>query len=40
MTLEAVTRKLAGRTFRRQHLVAAMIDKIKELFDDDDSGDA
>jgi CRISPR-associated protein Cas1 len=40
MTLEAVTRKLAGRTFRKQHLVAAMIDKIKELLADDGGGDA
>jgi CRISPR-associated protein Cas1 len=39
MTLEAVTRKLAARTFRKQHLVAAMIDKIKELFTHDGSGD-
>lgn len=40
MTLESITRKFAGRTFRKQHLVAAMIDKIKELFADDGSGDA
>jgi CRISP-associated protein Cas1 len=40
MTLEAVTRKLAGRTFRKQHLVATMIDKIKELFTDDGGSDA
>jgi CRISP-associated protein Cas1 len=40
MTLEAVTRKLAGRTFRKQHLVAAMIDKIKELFTDDSGSNA
>jgi CRISPR-associated protein Cas1 len=38
MTLESVTRKLAARTFRKQHLVAAMIDKIKELFTHDGSG--
>lgn len=40
MTLEAITRKLAGRTFRKQHLVASMIDRIKELFSDDRGGDA
>jgi CRISPR-associated protein Cas1 len=38
-TLESVTRKLAGRTFRKQRLVSAMIDKIKELFDDDSDSD-
>jgi CRISPR-associated protein Cas1 len=40
LSLEAVTRKLAGRTFRKQHLVAAMIDKIKELFTDDGGRDS
>jgi hypothetical protein len=40
MTLEAVTRKLAGRTFRKEHLVAVLIDKIKGLLIDDGSGDA
>jgi len=39
VTLESVTRKLAGRTFRKQRLVAKMIDKIKELFADDSSSD-
>jgi CRISPR-associated protein Cas1 len=39
MTLEAITRKLAGRTFRKRHLVASMIDKIKELFSDDSGSD-
>jgi len=38
-TLESVTRKLAGRTFRKESLVSAMIDKIKELFDDDSDSD-
>lgn len=39
-TLESVARKLAGRTFRREKLVAAMIEKIKELFADDRRSDA
>lgn len=38
--LESITRKLAGRTFRKEKLVSAMIEKIKELFADDGSGDA
>lgn len=37
--IERVTRKLAGKTFRRQQVVARMIDRIKELFDADDDGD-
>lgn len=35
-TLERCVRRLAGRTFRKQQLVASMIDRIKELFDADD----
>ena len=39
--VERVVRKLAGETFRRDRLVPAMIDRVKELFDaDDDRGDA
>ncbi len=38
LSIEAITRKLAGRTFRKQRLVSAMIDRIKELFSDDGSG--
>ncbi len=38
-TLERCVRKLAGRTFREQQVVASMIDRIKELFGDDDGGD-
>jgi len=39
-TLESVTRKLAGRTFRKERLVSVMIDKIKELFEDDSGRDS
>jgi CRISPR-associated protein Cas1 len=35
LTLEAAVRKLAGKIFRRERLVSAMIDRIKELFTDD-----
>ena len=34
--IERVVRQLAGETFRREHTVARMIDRIKELFDGDD----
>lgn len=34
--VEAVVRRLAGETFRREQVVVQMIDRIKELFDDDD----
>ncbi|HUY26011.1 MAG TPA: type I-E CRISPR-associated endonuclease Cas1e [Candidatus Binataceae bacterium] len=34
-TIEAMVRKLAGRTFRKERLIAKMIDQIKELFADD-----
>ena len=37
--IERATRKLAGSTFRKQQVVAKMIDRIKELFDADDDGD-
>ncbi len=38
--VEKVVRKLAGKTFRQEKLIPAMIDRIKELFDaDDDRGD-
>lgn len=35
---ERIARKLAGREARKKKLVAAMIDRIKELFDGDDGG--
>lgn len=38
-TLERVVRKHAVTVFRRDKVVATMIDRIKELFGDDDSGD-
>ncbi|MDO8434690.1 MAG: type I-E CRISPR-associated endonuclease Cas1e [Candidatus Binatus sp.] len=38
-TIESMTRKLAGRTFRKEKLISKMIDHIKELFADDSSGD-
>ncbi len=38
-TLERVVRKHAVTFFRREKVVASMIDKIKELFGDDDPGD-
>ncbi len=37
-SLERSVRKLAGTTFRRQQIVAKMIDRIKEMFDADDGG--
>ncbi len=36
--LEWAVRRLAGREIRRGRVVSAMIDRIKELFDDDDCG--
>ncbi len=36
VTLERHVRRLAGRTFRKERVIDAMIDKIKELFDADD----
>jgi len=39
-SLERLVRRLAGQTFRKTQLVPKMIDKIKELFADDRSGDA
>jgi CRISPR-associated protein Cas1 len=36
-TIEAMVRKLAGRTFRKERLIPKMIDQIKELFADDGS---
>lgn len=37
-TLERTVRKLAAVTFRKQQVIARMIDRIKELFDADDGG--
>ncbi len=37
-TVERIARKLAGSVFRRDKLVARMIDKVKEIFDADDVG--
>ncbi len=37
-TLERCVRKLAGKTFREKKVVSKMIDRIKELFGDDDGG--
>ncbi len=34
--IERLVRRLAGETFRRDHVIPAMIDRIKELFDDGD----
>jgi CRISPR-associated protein Cas1 len=39
-TLESLVRKEAGRAFRRERLVAAMLEKIKELLADDSDRDA
>jgi len=36
-TVERLVRRAAGRAFRERNLVAAMIDRIKDLFDADDS---
>ncbi|MBI5517953.1 MAG: type I-E CRISPR-associated endonuclease Cas1 [Deltaproteobacteria bacterium] len=36
--LERAVRRLAGKTFTREQVVAKMIDRIKELFGDDDGG--
>lgn len=39
--IEAVVRRLAGETFRREQVVVQMIERVKELFDsDDDRGHA
>jgi CRISPR-associated protein Cas1 len=37
-TIERAVRKLAATTFRKQQVIARMIDRIKELFDADDGG--
>jgi len=36
--LERIVRRLAGRAFQQQKLIPSMIDRIKDLFDADDSG--
>lgn len=36
--VERTVRRLAGKTFRSENLVGKMIDRIKDLFDADDSG--
>jgi hypothetical protein len=39
-TIEAMVRKLAGRTFRKERLIPKMIDQIQELFADDSGSDS